>query len=271
METVLQFIRNLIPEGFDVAAFTRTALIVCIGVLAVAAAGRLLFGKRSVLSSAVSSAISILFIYAVTIVVYSTGVNLSQLLSPLPFVTLAGEYLTLFVFKGTHYTLICGQLVSMIILAFLTNLANDWLPKGKKLLSWFFFRCLSVLLAMVLHLIVTAVLNRFLPQGLLLYAPAILLCLLVLMMAVGSMKFLVGILLTAVNPVIAVLYTFFFANVVGKALTKAVLTTAIIAGIVYLLNALGITAIFIGTSVLVAYIPLLILLLVLWWVAGRIF
>jgi len=132
-------------------------------------------------------------------------------------------------------------------------------------------RILSVLLAMVLHLIVTAVLNRFLPQGLLLYAPAILLCLLVLMMAVGSMKFLVGILLTAVNPVIAVLYTFFFANVVGKALTKAVLTTAIIAGIVYLLNILGISAIYIGASVLVAYIPLLILLLILWWVAGRIF
>lgn len=271
METVLNYLRSLIPEGFDTAAFVRTSLIVCIGVLAISVVGRLLFGKKSVLNSSVSSAISILFIYAVTVVIYSTGVNLTYLLSPLPFVSLDGGYLRLFAFQGTHYTLICNQLVSMIILAFLTNLANDWLPKGKHLLTWFFFRCLSVLLAMTLHLLVTAILNHFLPQGFLNYAPVILLALLVLMMAVGALKFLVGILLTAVSPVIAILYTFFFASVVGKALSKAVLTTAIIAGIVYLLNYLGIFAIFIGTSVLVAYIPLLLVLLVLWWIAGRLF
>ena len=95
--------------------------------------------------------------------------------------------------------------------------------------------------------------------------------LLVVMMAVGSLKFLVGILLTAVSPLIAVLYTFFFASVVGKALSKAVLTTAILAGVVYLLNYLGIFAVFIGAAVLVAYIPLLVVLLILWWIAGRLF
>lgn len=271
MEAIANLIRSFIPEGFDVAAFAQSALILCLGILAITVAGRLLFGKRSVLNSAVSSAISILFIYAVTVVIYSTGVNLSSLLSPLPFVTLSGEYLKVFAFVGTHYTIVCSQLVSMVILAFLTNLANDWLPKGKHLLSWFFFRCLSVLLAMVLHLLATAILNHFLPEGFLTYAPMVTLALLVLMMAVGSMKYLVGILLTAVNPVIAVLYTFFFASFIGKALSKAVLTTAIIAGIVYLLNFLGATTIFIGTSVLVAYIPLLILLLILWWISGRIF
>lgn len=271
METVLNFLRGLIPEGFDTAAFTRTSLIVCVAVLAISIIGRLLFGKRSTLNSSVSSAISILFIYATTVVIYSTGVNLQYLLSPLPFVSLEGEYLKVFVFKGTHYTLICSQLVSMVILAFLTNLANDWLPKGKHLISWFIFRCLSVVLAMALHLLVTAIMNRYLPQGFLEYAPTILLVLLVLMMAVGSLKLLVGFLLTAVSPLIAVLYTFFFANVIGKALTKAVLTTALIAGIVYLLNYLGIFSLFIGASILLAYLPLLLVLLVLWWIAGRLF
>jgi len=271
MENIIQFLQSLIPQGLDLAAFAQSALILCAGIFVISLAGRLLFGKKSVLNSAVSSAISILFIYAVTIVIYSTGVNLSQLLSPLPFITLSGEYLNIFVFETAHYTDICGQLVSMIILAFLTNIANDWLPKGKHLLTWFSFRCLSVLLAMVLHLIVTAILNLSLPEGLLLYAPVILLGLLVLMMAVGSLKFLVGILLTTVNPLIAALYTFFFASIVGKALSKAVLTTAIIGGIIYLLNFLGATVIFIGASVLIAYIPLLILLLILWWIVGRIF
>lgn len=271
MDTVLNYLRSLIPEGFNIAAFARTALIICIGIFVISALGRLLGGKKSVVNSSVSSAISILFIYAVTIVVYSYGINLSQYLSDLPFITLQGEYLTLLAFGSSHYTVICNQLVSMIILAFLTNLANDLLPKGKHLLSWFFFRCLSVVLAMALHLLVTMLLSHFLPQGFLEYAPVILLVLLVLMMAVGCLKLLVGILLTTVNPLVAVLYTFFFASVVGKALSKAVLTTAIIAGIVYLLNWLGIFAIFIGASVLVAYIPLMIALLILWWISGRVF
>lgn len=269
METVLNFIRSLIPEGFDTEAFVRTSLIVCVGVLAVSIVGRLLFGKRSTLNSSVSSAISILFIYAVTVVIYSTGVNLTHLLSPLPFISLDGEYLRIFAFDGAHYTVICNELVSMVILAFLTTLANDLLPKGKHLISWFLLRCLSVVLAMALHLLANALLSRYLPEGFLNYAPVILLALLAVMMAVGSMKFLVGILLTAVSPLIAVLYTFFFASVVGKALSKAVLTAAILAGIVYLLNYLGIFAVFIGSAVLVAYIPLLIALLVLWWITGR--
>jgi len=269
MEAITNLLQSLVPEGFDAAVFLKSALFVCLGILAFGILVRLLFGKKSLVNSAVSSAIGILFIYAITIVIYSTGVNLMFLLSPLPFITLTGDYLNIFVFAGQTFAEICSHLVSMIILSFLANLANNWLPTGKNIFSWFFFRCISVLLAMSLHLIVTAIMQALLPEGVITNAPTVLLVLLIIMMAVGALKLLVGAALTVISPIIAFLYTFFFANFIGKELSKAVLTTAILAGIVYLLNYLGATVLSIGAAVLVAYIPFLVALLVIWYIIGH--
>ena len=269
METITNFLQSIVPEGFDVTGFFKAALLLFLGILVIGTVGRLIFGRNSVLNRSVSSAISILFIYAITIVIYSTGVDLRFLLSPLPMITLSGENLSIFRFEGAGATVICGHLVNMIILAFLVNLADNWLPQGKRVFSWFFFRCMSVLLAMTLHVIVTAIMQALFPDGILDYAQTILLVLLVIMMAVGALKLLVGIVLTTVNPIIGILYTFFFANFIGKALSKAVLTTALIAGLVLLLNVLDTTVIFIGAAALTAYIPILLLLLLVWYIIGQ--
>jgi hypothetical protein len=137
------------------------------------------------------------------------------------------------------------------------------------LLSWLFFRCLSVTLAMVLHVIVDTVLTSLLPEGLLTWAPVILLGILALSLLTGSLKLAVGVLLGTVSPLVGVLYTFFFASVLGKQITKAILTTAIISAIVYGLNYFGITSVFISAAALAAYLPLLIVLLVLWYIVGH--
>jgi hypothetical protein len=122
---------------------------------------------------------------------------------------------------------------------------------------------------MVLHVIANAIITAFLPEGLLVWAPVVLLALLIIMMCVGALKLVVGAILTTVNPLIGILYTFFFANVVGKQLSKAVLTTVILSAIVYLLNYLGATTILIASAALLAYIPFLIILLILWYIVGR--
>jgi hypothetical protein len=75
--------------------------------------------------------------------------------------------------------------------------------------------------------------------------------------------------LGTVSPLVGVLYTFFFASVLGKQITKAILTTAIISAIVYGLNYFGITSVFIAAAALAAYLPLLIVLLVLWYIVGH--
>ena len=269
MDEIVSFLKSLIPEGFDLEKFLYSALLLCAGALVLGFLGRLIFGKKSVLNQSVSSAIGILFIYALTIVLHSQGIDLKLLVSPLPFITLDGDYLHLYSFVSSDYVVACGQLLTMIVLAFLVNLVNGWLPTGKKLIPWLFFRCLSVILAMLLHTIVSVLLNMFLPEGLLTWAPVILLGLLLLMLATGALKFLVGAVIGTVNPVIGLLYTFFFSTVIGKQLSKAILTTGLIFALVAGLNYIGVTAIYIAGSALVAYIPLLIVLLALWYVIGH--
>ena len=269
MEAIIAFVEGLVPAGFDTAGFLKTALFLMLSSLILSFLGRMIFGKKSVLNQSVSSAIGILFIYAITVCVYSFGLDLGFLLSPLPFVTISGEYLQVFQYAGVDYTIICDQVLSMIILAFLANLANSCMPQGKNIFTWFFFRCLSIVLGIVLHALATHLLRLWLPEGLLTWAPVILLALLVLMLAVGALKFLVGAVLTTVNPLIALLYTFFFANVIGKQLSKAMLTTLILCAIVYGLNALGWVSGFIGTTALLAYLPFLLILLVIWYISGK--
>lgn len=270
MDAFLTWLQSLVPEGFDLTGFASTALILVAAFLILGFLGRLIFGKRSVLNQSVSSAIGILFIYALTIVIHSYGLDLKFLVSPLPFISISGDSLHIFSFVGADYVAICGQLLDTVILAFLVNLVNSWLSKGKKLLSWLFFRCLSVVLAMLLHVLVQSLLEAFLPEGLLLWAPVILLGLLLLSLLTGALKLLVGAALTAVNPLIAVLYTFFFASFIGKQVSKAMLTTLILSALVYALNHFGVLSVFIGAAALAAYLPLLIILLVLWYLVGHI-
>ena len=265
MESIMNYLQSI---DLNFGLFFKAVGAIVGALLVLAVVGRFIFGKRSTLCRAVSSAIGILFIYAITIVLANAGAEFQKFLAPLPFVTYAGDSMVLFSFDA-DYTVICSQVLSMIILAFLMNLADGWLPVGKKFFGWILFRCLSLVIALALHLIATFLLTTLLPEGLLTYAPVVLLGLLVLMLLTGALKFLVGLVLTTVNPLIAALYTFFFANFVGKQITKAILTTAIMAGLVFLLQKLGIVAISIASAVLVAYIPLLIALLVLWYLVGK--
>lgn len=267
MDFVVRYFQSL---GLDFWYLAKIAGILLLGTLLFSAFGRFVFGKRSALNNAVSSAIGILFIYTITVIIKSTGAQFESFLSPLPYVDISGNQMTLFSFAGADYTVICSEILSMIILAFLTNLADGWLPKGKNLFSWVFFRCLTILIALILHFVVTGLLTTYLPQGIITYAPTVLLALLVLMILTGALKLLVGVLLSTVNPLIAALYTFFFANIVGKQITKAVLTTGLLTLLVLALEYLGITVISIASAALIAYIPFIILLVILWYVVCRV-
>lgn len=269
MESLNHLLSSLVGHEVDVTSFLILALVLTVGSLIFGFIGRFAFGKKSVLNQSVSSSIGILFIYAITVVIHSYGLDLKALVSPLPFARIEGDTLSVFQLTNANYVTICGEILNMVILAFLVNLANSWLPQGKKLLSWFIFRILSVAIGMVLFAIANYLLTRFLPEGLLTWAPVILLALLVIMLLVGALKGLVGAVLVSVNPLIGFLYTFFFATLVGKMLSRAMLTTLLLCALVYALNYLGVAALAIGTAVLVGYLPLLLLLLVLWYIIGK--
>ena len=261
MESIVHYFQGY---NLDIISFLKAAGILVAAFLVTSLLGRVIFGKRSTLSSAVSSAIGILFIYVLTVLLGGAGEQFQQFLSPLPFIHISENTLYLFSFQA-EYTFICSQILSMVILSFLMNLAD-----GKSILSWFFFRCLGVILAMLLHLVVTGLFRTYLPEGLVIYAPTVLLAILVLMLLTGALRFLVGILLTSVSPLVAALYTFFFSNVVGKQISKAVLTTGLLTVLVLALQKIGVTAISIGFAALAAYLPFLIILILLWYLANKI-
>ena len=263
-------IKAMLAEAqFNTTAFWYAAGILCAGTILLACVSRVLFGKRATLNQAISASIGILFIYALCIVLYSAGMQFSGIVTTLPFINITGSNMSLFSFSAADYTLISSQLLSMVILAFIANLVDGVIPKGKNLFSWLFLRCVSIVCAIALHYGVVWLFTHYLPEGLVTYAPVILLGLLILLLLVGALKYLVGILLATASPLIGAFYTFFFATVAGKALTKAMLTTAILASIVMGLHAVGISVISIATAALFAYIPLLIVLLVIWYIISR--
>ena len=91
MDAINNFLQSLIPGSFDIGIYIKAALVILVGFLLLGIVGRLLFGKKSTLNRAISSSISILFIYVVTIVIYSFGIDLAFLISPLPFIGKIGR------------------------------------------------------------------------------------------------------------------------------------------------------------------------------------
>lgn len=267
MDTIKDMLNSI---DFQSEVFWKALFIMAAGTLLLGAIGRFIFGKKSVLNQSVSSAIGILFVYAATIVFRSLGGEFDKFVAPLPFITFSGDEMQLFSFAGADYTIICTQILSMIILAFLANLMETFLPTGKGLISWLFFRCLSVVLAIAAHLAVDWLFTTYLPEGLVTYAPTIVLGLLILLLLVGALKLVVGAVLATVNPLIGAFYTFFFATIVGKALSKAIFTAGILCAIVAALNYVGCVSVSIASAALIAYIPLLVVLLIVWYVVGHI-
>ena len=270
MEKITSWLQSILPAGFSLAKYFQFVLILAVGMLVISILGRIIFGKRSTLNYAVSASVAILLMYVVNVVVYSLGLKWGALLSPLPFVSIQNDYLVVFNVLHGGFKGICSNLLNLVVLAFVMNLIQTALPKGKKVLSWYFWRLVSVVLAFVAMYFVNMLVNNVVPAVITQNAPIVLIILLLSALLLGALKLLVGGLLAFINPLLAVLYTFFFSNVVGKQLSKAILTTALLTGLVCLLNYLQIGSICIASAALLAYVPLLIIALVLWYVIGHI-
>lgn len=261
---------ELVPAQVDLLTMLKFIGIFAAISIVMSLLGRVIFGKRSSMNHALSSAMGIFFILVISTVVYVFDPkSLAQYLSPLPYVAFSGDYLVIFPLIGSDFVLICDELLSMIILAFLVNLLDTLIPKGKGIVGWYLLRSLSLLLAMGLHYVFTWASNAYLPGFLVTYAPVLLLIILVLSLFMGLLNLILGVVLVAMNPIFGALYAFFFSTLVGKQLTKAIFTTLILTAVVAVLNYFGATLLCIAGTALAAYIPLLIVLLILWYLIGH--
>lgn len=268
---VIKHASHYMPTEISLVSTVEFMLYFAAASLILGVLGRVVLGKRSSLNHSLSSAMGILLIYALTVVVYTFKPwNLEALLSPLPFVTFAGDYMIVFPIGDTQFAALCAEILSMVILAFLVNLLDTFMPKGNSVVTWYILRFLTVLLSMVLHFVVRWAFQTYLPEALVTYAPTILLILLAFMLLSGVLNLVLGLVISVSNPFLGAMYTFFFSSVIGKQLSKAVFTSTILIGIVYLLGFFGYTVITISAAALTAYIPLALLLLLLWYLIGRV-
>lgn len=255
---------DLVTAGQFMLYFAAASLI--LGVL-----GRVFLGKRSSLNHSLSAAMGILFVYAVTIMVYTFQPwNLEQFLSPLPFVTFSGEYMIIFPIADARFAAVCTEVLSLIILAFLVNLLDTFIPQGERVVSWLLLRLLTVALSMLLHFVVCWAFRTYLPDFLVTYAPTVLLLVLAFMLLSGVVNLIFSLLIIMTNPFMGAMYTFFFSNIIGKQVTKAVFTSAILCAVFYILELSGYTVICITGAALIAYIPLALIMLLLWYLIGHV-
>ena len=245
--------------------------ILIFGILLVSSLTRFLFGKKAQINLAVTSAMEILCVYIINTVVFALGLKFQEFLTPLPFVTLVEDYLLIYPILTAPFSDICHHIVRLLIIAFLVNLLNEFIPRGKRVFTWFVLRFLTVVASVAVIYFADLALNTFLPQGFADIAPTVLLCALVALILLGSLKVFVGAAMAFLDPIIAALYTFFFSNIIGRALAKAMVSTALLAGLVVALNYLGIAVVHIAASALTGYVPLLAVVLLLWYVVGHLF
>lgn len=262
---------SYLPSEIDFMAVAQFLLYFSAASLVLGGISRVVLGKRSSLSHALSSVMAVLFIYTVTVVLYTFKPwNLDILLSPLPFVTFSDHYLIVHPITDLAFPALCTQLLSLLILSFLINLVDTLIPEGEGIVSWLLLRLITVLGSFALHLLVSWAFRTYLPDALVTYAPAVLLGILLILLASGVISLILGLVIAITSPFLGAMYTFFFSNIVGKQISKAMFTGGIICGILWLLEHFGLVVILITPAALLTYIPLALVLLVLWFLIGHI-
>ena len=271
LSDVIRHASTYLPRSLDFMATAEFMLYFIAASLILGTLGRIVLGKRSSLNHSLSSVMGILFIYAATVTIYTFKPwNLEVLLSPLPFVTFAGDYLILLPITDAQFPALCTELLSLVILAFLVNLLDTYLPKGNNVISWYLMRFITIALSMMLHLLVCWAFETYLPEVLVKYAPTALLGILLFMLLSGVLNLILGLVIAAANPFMGAMYTFFFSTVIGKQISKAVFSTTLVAGVFWVMDYFGYTVIAITASALLTYIPLGPVLLLLWYLIGHI-
>ena len=265
IETFLQSANSLIP-----ASLQNTIILFAVLSVFLLGAGlvlRIFFGEKCTVNRSISGFMAILFIYALTALIYSLQLqNVTQYLVPLPFAVFRNDLLIVSFSAYTTKSLMCSQLLSLIILGFIIHLMNFLLPSGQSFFPWLLMRLVGAVAAVAAFIAASWALNTFLPTAIAQSAPVILVTVLAVTLLVSLFNPLLCILFTAANPIIGLLYTFFFSNTIGKNLTRAVLSAALICVFFYAMEYFGLSAVYITKDAMLRYSPFAAAMLGVWFI-----
>ena len=265
IQSILETTNALIPATLEKSIVLSALLIVF--VLGLGLVFRLFFGRNCAVNRGISGFLEVLFIYAATVTVYTLKPwNLSQYLAPLPFAIFRGDILIVSYSACSTIPLLCSQLLSLIILCFIVHLLNFVLPRGRSFVPWLLMRAVCVVLAVGVDLAANWALNAFLPAVIAESAPVALITVLAVTLLVSLFNPLLCILFTAANPIVGLLYTFFFSNTIGKNLTRAVLSAGMVFALFYGMDYFECIVIDITPGALLRDSPFALALLGVWYV-----
>lgn len=265
IQSILETTNALIPATLEKSIILSALLIVF--VLGLGLVFRLFFGRNCAVNRGISGFLEVLFIYAATVTVYTLKPwNLTQYLAPLPFAIFRGDILIVSYSACSTIPLLCSQLLSLIILCFIVHLLNFVLPRGRSFVPWLLMRAVCVVLAVGVDLAANWALNAFLPAVIAESAPVALITVLAVTLLVSLFNPLLCILFTAANPIVGLLYTFFFSNTIGKNLTRAVLSAGMVFALFYGMDYFECIVIDITPGALLCDSPFALALLGVWYV-----
>lgn len=268
LQSISEFTLSLFPDGFDLIAMLKVFAFITAAVVVLAVIGKLAFGKGC-LDHAVASAIAILFVYAFFGVLYRIDQQLVEdVVKQLPLIRISGDTLYLFVLEGAGYQSICNQVLRVLLLTFMVVALDDLIPDSKNTLSWYILQFIIALVATLAYCFLIHCLDSYWPQLLDSYAPMILVSILVFMLFLGALNMILSLMLTVVNPLIGAVYTFFLGSVLGKIITKSAFSTVALFALVWFMHALGYSSFAILGGTIVAFLPFMVLMLVLWYLVG---
>lgn len=261
---------SYLPSEIDFMSMAQFLLYFAAASLVLGGISRMVLGRRSSLSHSLSSVMAVLFIYTVTVIIYTFKPwNLDILLSPLPFVTFSEHYLIIHPITDLTFPALCTQLLSLLILTFLINLVDTLIPEGESAVGWLLLRLITVLGSFALHLLVSWAFRTYLPEALVTYAPMVLLGILLILLGSGVVSLMMGLVIAITSPFLGAMYSFFFSNIVGKQISKSIFTGGVICGILWLMEHFGLVVILITPAALLTYIPLALVLVGLWFLIGH--
>lgn len=241
----MPIVQNLLPalteltSKIDWLYTLKTALLIGAAVCILGGVFRLICGKGSKLVRSVSGSVILMLVYLADILVYVFAPSLRDILAPLPFLTVTEDAFFLWDICSLRGNELYIPLLQLFLLAFFANLLDGLMPKGKKLLSWYGFRLLTVAACLALYTMASSLIRSVAPRIFGDWAGYILLGIWGVILLTGILKLLLTVILAAVNPLVGALYGFFFSNIVGKQLSQAIATTLLTVAIMCLLYWLG--------------------------------
>lgn len=269
METILNYIRALLQPPYTYLLCFALAVFVLGAVL------RLAGGAAKTFPRAASACFAILFIYVVSICTMGAEGQTKVLLNALPFFGQVSDAAGIFVMMRTSFSAFLLEAAQLLILSFIINLLQDLLGKliqpqcDSHLLRffvWYFWQCVIVCIGLAANYGAYLLIRRYLSDRALKWILVGLLILLTAAMVLMALRLLLRSVAFFARPVFTLLSGFFFTNRIGRNLTNAFLTTAALTLIVVAADRIGwLLPLTYGGILLTSFAPVLILLLVIWY------